>query len=30
VTPPRAYIETINSAGRAPEAARNLRERIFS
>ena len=30
VTPSRAYIETINSAGRAPEAAQNLRERIFS
>jgi hypothetical protein len=30
VTAPRAYIETINSAGRAPETARNLRERIFS
>ena len=30
VTPSRAYIETINGAGRAPEAARNLRERIFS
>jgi hypothetical protein len=30
VTPSRAYIETINGAGRGPEAARNLRERIFA
>lgn len=30
VTPPRAYIETINGAGRAPEVARNLRERVFA
>jgi hypothetical protein len=30
VTPARAYIEAINGSGRAPEVARNLRERIFS
>ena len=30
VSPPRAYIETINATGRAPEVAQNLRQRIIS
>lgn len=30
VSPPRAYIETVNSTGRGPEAAQNLRQRILS
>jgi len=30
VSRPRAYIETINASGRAPEVAQNLRQRITS
>jgi hypothetical protein len=30
VSKPRAYIETVRAAGRAPEIAQNLRERILS
>jgi hypothetical protein len=30
VSRPRAYLETINAAGRAPEVAQNLRQRIIS
>lgn|GEM_PF-1274695 len=30
ISRPRAYIETINAAGRGPEVAQNLRQRIIS
>lgn len=30
VSKPRAYLETVRAAGRAPEVAQNLRERILS
>jgi len=30
ISRPRAYIETINASGRAPEVAQNLRQRIVS
>lgn len=30
ISSPRAYIETVNAAGRAPEVAQNLRQRILS
>ena len=30
ISRPRAYIETINGSGRAPEVAQNLRQRIVS